>query len=719
LSVIRKAFRGLLAFLLILATPIVCTALVLWALVFLPLPATIPQPKAEQRASTSYVFDADGNQIGTYRQFDSSIPVQPQDIPQVLKDAVVAAEDQSFYEHGGVDLYSTVRALWADIQNQQVVEGGSTITQQYVKNAFTGDERTIGRKVHEAILAGQLDRSLDKDTILYRYLSTIYFGEGAYGVGAAAETYFRKPVNELTLPEAALLAEVIPAPSQYSPRVNPLLAEGRRRGVLQKMLDQHKITQAGYDMAFAAPVWLQANGDPPGPATIVYPPEQQESQYPFFTDYVHQWLEQNLPGCAPHACPLLDEGGLRIVTTLDPKMQQAAQEETDRTLGKNPPELQMSLVSVEPPTGYVRAMIGGRDYASSQFNVATLEPGRQPGSSFKPFILATAFEEGIQPTKTYSGAPYQVPGTKDVIQNYGGEQFGTIDLRTATWDSVNGVYARLIEDVGVDKAMAMAQRLGVNQPAYDPSVYGASVALGVTDATPLEMASAYGVFANHGKRAAPTPVLQVIGPDGKVIIDNTNAASKAQPVISDVVADNVTDVLRGVLTDGTAKGKDIGRPAAGKTGTAEGPANAWFVGYTPTLSTAVWLGKPDCGNPADKNCLLKNINGVGDVTGGTLPAQTWQRYMKRALDGVEPTDFSQPAPIQTFADTAQRQARQGFDPGVRKYPAKPPAGGPSIQGVPTPEASSPTTSTSTTTPSSSTTSTVPKKTTTTSKPGGH
>ncbi len=515
---VRYVVQAVVSVLVALFTPVACVMVVLATLIFLPLPATLPQPRPNAAPNVTHVLDANGNEIGIYKKFDTNIPVSQTDIPQVLKDAVVAAEDKNFYEHGGVDVGSTVRALMADMHSGSVVEGGSTITQQYVKNAFTNGERTIGRKVREAILAGQIDRQLDKDTILYRYLSTIYFGGGSYGVGAAAETYFRLPVSQLGLSESALLAGVIPSPSKYSPLVDPVAAEQRRRLVLDQMLEQGKITQPVHDLTMQVPVWLATNGAPPGPATIVYPPEQQQSTQPWFTEYVHAWLESHLPGCQPNECPLLDKGGLRVVTTLDPRLQQAAQEEVATAMGKNDLELQMSVVSVEPPTGYVKAMVGGRDWGYSQVNTA-LAP-RQPGSSFKPFVLATAFEEGVQPSKVYSGAPLRLPdGT--TIQNYGGESFGRLDLRHATWHSVNGVYARLVLDAGVDKTMAMAQRLGADMPAYDPAVYGASVALGVIDVSPLQMASAFGVFADHGKRAPPTPVLQVFGPDGKLIIDNT------------------------------------------------------------------------------------------------------------------------------------------------------------------------------------------------------
>ncbi len=690
---LRSLWHGIVFVFVALLTPVVAVVIILATLIFLPLPATLPEAHQAVPSSVTHVLDIDGNEIATFKKFDTNIPVNQSDIPQVLKDAVVAAEDKHFYDHGGVDVGSTVRALWDDLSNGSVVQGGSTITQQYVKNVFTNGERSIGRKVREAIIAGQLDRQLDKDTILFRYLSTIYFGSGSYGVGAASETYFRTPVSQLNLSQAALLAAVIPSPSKYSPLVDPVVAEQRRKLVLDEMLQQGRITQAVHDLTLQVPVWLAVNGPPPGPATIIYPPEQQQSTQPWFTEYVHSWLEANLPGCQPNACPLLDQGGLRVVTTLDPRMQQAAQDEVARTMANNDPELQMSLVSVEPPTGFVKAMVGGRDYGFSQVNTA-LAP-RQPGSSFKPFVLASAFEQGVQPSKVYSGAPLKLPdGT--TIQNYGGESFGKLDLRHATWQSVNGVYARLVLDTGVDKTMAMAQRLGADMPTYDPSKYGASVALGVIDVSPLQMASAYGVFANHGKRAAPTPVLQVFGPDGKLIIDNTHAAENAQPVVSDVVADNVTDVLRGVLVSGTAGGKGLGgQPAAGKTGTAEDAANAWFVGYTPTLSTAVWMGHLHCG--AGPQCGMHNINGVREVTGGTIPASTWQRYMKRALVGVPVTDFNQPAPIQTFADAAKRDARNGFDPGPRRYPAGVPGEAPYAYDVAPPDAAAPTTSTSTTT----------------------
>jgi penicillin-binding protein 1A len=699
-----RVLRSIAAFLVVsIVTPITCVIVIIGALIFLPLPATLPQPKPILESGITHVLDSAGDEIGVFKHFETYLDVAQTDIPQVMKDAVVSAEDKHFYEHGGVDVGSTLRALWDDLQNRSAVQGGSTITQQYVKNAFTTGERTVARKIREAILASQLERTQDKDTILYKYLNTIYLGEGAYGIGAAAQTYFRVPVPQLSLSQAALLASVIPAPSRYSPRVAPDIAEARRVEVLNEMLGQGRITQAAHDEAVAQPVWLAVNGDPPGPATIVFPPQEEVSIQPWFTQYVKDWLEANLPGCVPDNCPLLDKGGLTVVTTLDPKAQKAAQDEVAKSMGNNDLNLQMGLVAVEPPTGFVRAMVGGRDWGYSQVNTAL--SARQPGSSFKPFVLATALEEGIQPTRRYSGATF-VAANGQEIHNVEGEGAGPWDLRAATVHSVNAVFARLIDDVGVEQTMAMAQRLGIDMPPYGPN-YGVSVALGAIETKPLQMASAYGVFANHGKRAAPTPVFQVLDANGKMIFDNSKAADRATEVIPPVIADNVTDILRGVLTSGTAAGKDLGdRPAAGKTGTTDYWANAWFVGYTPTLSTAVWMGHLDCG--AGPDCAMHGVNGVRSVFGGTIPASTWQKFMKRALDNVPITEFAEPAPIQSFADSARRAARAGFDPGPRRYPTGAPSGGPYVIEVPPPEATTTTTSTTT-----STSTTLPNPTTST------
>ena len=706
-------------------TPVTAAGVVLAANLFLPLPANLPERTPPAPSQISRIYDLEGNEIGTFKQFETSIPVLKEDIPEVLKQAVIAAEDRRFYSHSGVDIQSTMRALIADLRNRGVAQGGSTITQQLVKNTLTGNERSISRKIREAVLASQLDRQMEKDDILFEYLSVIYLGEGAYGVGAAAETYFHKPVSQITLSEAALLAAVIPAPSRFSPRVDPGAADIRRVSVLDAMLGEGMIDQAQRDEAAAQTVWLAALGPPPGPATLVHPAETQQSTDPYFTDYVGRWLKVHLPGGEDQ----IFQGGLRIETTLDPDAQAAAHREVAGFLDGTAPDLRASLVAVEPPTGYVRAFVSGRDFSVDRVNYALGRvsaggvggggSGRQPGSAFKPFVLAQALASGITPGSVYSGRPHDVseachsPDT--VLDNYEGARYGSLDLRTATWKSVNTVYTRLILDVGVDKTMAMAKNLGLTGLRdFDGTIHCASVALGAESVSPLDMASAYGVFAARGLRAEPTPVLRVTDREGNVIIDNSEPDTTR--VIDEAVADNVTGILQGVLTSGTASGRGLDRPAAGKTGTTQNNLDAWFTGYTPTLSTAVWIGYEN--KTLDTAKELIGIKGVRKVTGGTHPARIWQSFMRRALEDVPVTEFSEPAPIRRVPDAKLREARRGFEPGKRKYPSGNPTGGSYVEDPGSPEADAPTTTTTTTSPStSSTTSTTdPDDTTSTSEP---
>ncbi len=371
-------------------------------------------------------------------------------------------------------------------------------------------------------------------------------------------------------------------------------------------------------------MWLAANGPPPGPATVVYPAETQQSSEPFFTDYVRKWLEAHLPGGRQQ----LYQGGLRIETTLDPDQQAAARQQVADFLKGTQPDLRASLVAVEPPTGFVRAFIsGGGDFATDQVNYALGGKsaggvtgggsGRQPGSAFKPFVLAQALTDGITPETRFSGAPHDVtePCGKDakgnnvVLKNYGGASYGTIDLREATWKSVNTVYTRLILEVGVDKVMGLSKEMGLTSVRdYEPGKYCASIALGGESVSPLDMASAYGVFANRGERAEPTPVLRVTDRDGNVIIDNAEPADDTDPQGRTWPTTSRAS-SRASSSRGTAAGRGLGaRPAAGKTGTTEDNKDAWFVGYTPTLSTAVWMGYQNA--PGTGTKYLTGIKGV-------------------------------------------------------------------------------------------------------------
>jgi len=640
----------------------------------------VREPATESRITR--VFDATGREIGILRKFDTAIPVTQADIPEVLKQAVVAAEDQRFYSHRGYDLFGVMRAAWADFRGGTIVQGGSTITQQYIKSNYTGGERTFSRKVREVLLANSLDRKEDKDEILYLYLRDIYLGGGAYGVGAAAETYFKKPVKELTLSEAALLAGIIPAPSDYEPRTNPAAAEANRVRVLDQMRDQERITAAQHADARGQRLFLLGTDgpEPSGPATVVHPLELAASSEPYYFDVVRRYLEARYP------TDVLYRGGLKVETALDPRLQDLAEKAVADALKGTLPPLEMALATIEPTTGFLRAVVGGRDFTKSNVNLAlgscppraggALAPagepvclsgggtGRQPGSSFKPFTLAAAFEKGIGPSRVYSGpGEYTFPDCRGVgctVKNVESGAFGSITLRSATHNSVNTVYAQLVKDVGVKETAALAHRLGITMVSADGKqrngeAFGPSLTLGAAEVSPLDMAAAYSVFANRGLQLAATPVVRITDSAGRVIEDNSNR--RPVRVLDEAVADNVTDVLKGVITSGTGKGADIGRPdgTAGKTGSTERNADAWFVGYTPAMSTAIWMGYSDSNTRS-----LKNIKGVATVYGGTIPASTWKELMGAALKDAPPADFAAPTPL--AGDLAVGARRTPVDP---------------------------------------------------------
>ncbi len=752
---LRWVFRSTVLLVTVtVAVPIVVAGTVLASLFFLPLPASIPQPKSPATIIPTTVYDRNGNLIATFRQFDLSIPVKKADIPAVLKDAVVAVEDRDFYKHGGVDVRGSVRALVADIRNQKTVQGGSTITQQYVKNAYTGGARTLTRKVREAILASQIDRQTSKDEILYRYLSTIYLGDGSYGVGAAAENYFRKPVSQLTASEAAMLAGLIPAPSRWAPRENPETAEVRREFVLDKMLQQGYLTPAEHDSAMAQKVWLLAKGPAPAQATAVFPPETDQPRYPAFVDYVERYL------IAKYGPEEVFQGGLRVQTTVDPRVQEAAEASVGNALKGTTEPVQMAMVAVEPQTGFVDALVGGREFGQGPFadvNFALggcFQPpagrytidvaatcwsgksvtggggGRQTGSAWKPFVLATALSKGISPDKVYPApSVFNIPDCKVTptntctIGNDEGQGDGSSDLRHATWYSINTVYAELVRDVGCKDTGDMAKRLGVTSAWYSPQYQTCSgtYALGVVDTSPLDMASAYGTLDNHGARADPTPILKIVDANNKVLEDHVATKPATTQVIDPAVADTVTDVMRGVIQSGTGTAADIGRPAAGKTGTTSNFTNAWFVGYTPTLSTAVWMGDAD-----NESTPLRNVAGVSEVFGGTIPAQTWHAFMLQALSNVPPTDFTQAPPQQAPADRLKSTTTAGIVAGSQRSQPDTGPGGPYRVGAPQVPVAPPPVSTTTSAPSTtlppsdgtgtppSTPLTIPTTTTTTS-----
>jgi len=708
------------AVILAVGVPLLCGGTIMASFIFLPLPANVPQPKTTLLTDPSVVYDDQGNVIAQFRASGRDVPVNPADIPEALKNAVIASEDHNFYHEGGVSIKNMLGALYDDVVHGGIVRGGSTITQQYVKNAYTSGKRTLLRKVHEAILATDLSRVMSKQEILYLYLSNCYFGEGSYGAGAAALTYFRTPVKQLDISQAALLAGVLPAPSYYDPLVNLDVAETRREEVLGLMLRYRFIDQAQYTEAMAERLTLANNVKAGVPVTAVYPPqEEQQSRYPYFIDYLRRYLVARL---GPDE---LYGGGLRIQSTLDPADEAQAEASVGRGLGTTALPIDMALVSLEPASGYVKALVGGRDYAESQVNLALggcpAEPsnpnwqivvtascwdgqtitgggtGMPPGSSFKVFTLLAALSQGVSLDRTYFGPPsISIGGT--TFHNAESEGGGYYNLRSATWLSINTVYVQLANDIGVKNIATMAKQMGVTSAWYSPQVHGLSYTLGDIDVSPLDMASAYGVLANQGVRVEPSPVVKVVDATGKTLIDDTNPSGNR--VISANLASTVTQVLEGVIAHGTAyPNAVIGRPEAGKTGTTDQCTNAWFTGYTPQLATSVWMGHLN-----STQTPLHYVEGVPCVYGGTIPARTWGDYMKNALQGVPVADFATPPPITPAPDLLNRLQRGGIDPGYRQYPYDIGSGGSYVEPAPQPNAVAPTTTT-TTEPASTTTTT--------------
>ncbi|GAC1370884.1 MAG: penicillin-binding protein 1A [Actinomycetota bacterium] len=620
----------ILAFLILMfGLPVVAVACTLTAFLLFPPSVTLPQPQAATLAQTSHIYAADGSLLASLHAQYNREPVGLDQMAPVLAKAAVASEDARFYQHAGIDVQGIFRALLADLRAKSVVQGGSTITEQYVKTAYTGDQHSILRKFREALLASQLERTYSKSKILESYLNTIYFGSGAYGAEAASQTYFGKHASQITLTEAATLVGVIPAPEDYSPLTHPANAETRRLIVLDRMLATGAITAGQAD---------EARAHPP---KLVSTTNVEVTRFPIFVDAVETYL------IGHYGKAKVFSGGLDVTTTVQPGMQAAAEDTLAKAL-PSPKDPQAALVSVDPATGYVTALAGGRATTTGGFNIPT-QGRRQPGSSFKPFVLVAALESGITPQSTYEGpSSICLPGWKPDchVSNFNNENFSSITLETATIHSVNTVYAQLVLQVGPAKVVDVARRMGIPGPSWLPHRSNCkvtprdpcttvltplpSIALGSEEATPFEMASAYATLASGGIYREPKLVSMVTDVSGAVL---ESGPSKGVQAISSQVAFTASSVLSGVITSGTGVAANIGRPAAGKTGTASDFRNAWFVGYTPNLATSVCVGYRDTNQP------LLNIHGVSQVAGGTIPAQTWANYMKVVLTGVPPAPF--------------------------------------------------------------------------------
>jgi penicillin-binding protein 1A len=591
--------------------------------------AQIPQlDPSKQRVSqaNTYVYAANGHTVlAILRGSQARIIVPSEDISPWMKHAIVAAEDRRFYEHRGVDLRGMARALWADVSHRGVVQGGSTITQQFVKNAYLTSQKSVGRKLFEAALAWQLEQRWKKDQILTAYLNTVYFGNGAYGVEQASRIYFHHPAKTMRPSEAALLAGIPEDPSLWDPVAHPKLAKPRRNFVLRQLYRQHYITLSQFG---------DGKDDPmPDPSEVALPSTQGQAA-PYFANYVKdQLVRQYGPRRA-------FGGGLRVKTTLDVDLQAAAREAIASAL---PPSVgpTAALVALDAKTGAVLAMVGGENYHKNQFNLAT-QGERQPGSSFKPFVLATALKEGISPSSILNSqkeVTINADGRLWQVNNYEGEALGPINLSQAIAYSDNSVFSQLTAIVGPRNVRDMAKDLGIQTPLRGYFAIG----LGAEPATPLDMARAYTAFADGGDRIdgsifgnTPRAVECLTDAEGKCTEENRPVH---RSFLNPAQAETVDQLLQGVVRYGTGRAAAIpGWQVAGKTGTTENYGDAWFVGYTPQIVAAVWVGYPDSLIP-----MTTEFHG-DPVAGGTYPALIWKAFMQKviALKHYTPETFPYP-----------------------------------------------------------------------------
>lgn len=592
-------------------------------------------PAEKPLAQTTFITDSKGSPLASLAA-ENRVPVELSQVPHVVQQAVLDTEDHDYFKHHGVDPRGVTRALWNDLRDRNIAQGGSTITQQYVKKTYVGEERTAVRKVKEAVLALKLERKYSKEEILQRYLNTIYFGRGAYGVQTAARAYYGKDIQELTLREATYLAGLIRAPELADAYGSPEVAVARRDSTLASMVRFGTITPEQSAVVAAQPL-----------QTYVIPRARQEpaitngdkgTQY--FVDYVRRILIQR------YGEERVLSGGLRVTTTIDIEMQRQAYDSVYGFLKPNEPA--GALVTLDR-NGEIRAMVGGRDWNQSKVNLAIGKQGggsgRQAGSTYKPIVLAAALEDGMSIRKTFSGPStmtLNVPGGPWKVSNYGNESFGRLDLIEATVHSVNTVYAQLAVAEGPKRMSEMGKSLGITSEMSDVH----SLVLGSGEVSVLDMANAYLTFSQRGVQSVPGAILEVKNADGDVL---ERFKPERKRVMSEGNADLVNHALQQVMQRGTGTRAQIGKPAAGKTGTTEDSGDAWFVGYTPTLSTAVWMGYTD-----GASHKLRNVRGIAEVTGGTLPAQMWGSYMRQVTAAAPPTPFADaklPAPPTTIAET--------------------------------------------------------------------
>jgi len=594
---------------------IACIGVLVWIGIHLPPIQSLEIPK---RPPSVLILGANGATLATRGDMGGAeVPLK--ELPDYVPKAFVAIEDRRFYSHHGVDPLGIMRAVVRDVLHRGAAEGGSTITQQLAKNLFLTQERTISRKLQEVALALWLEHKFSKTQILELYLNRVYFGSGAYGIEAAAQRYFGKSARQLTLPEAAMLAGLVQSPSRLAPNRNPDGAERRAGLVIAAMAEQKMI------------------GDDAAKRGLMNPAKAQKPGGGGSVNYVADWVMDAVDDLIGHV-----DQDITVETTIEPALQGAAEQSLDDALAQKGDKLnigQGALVAMTPD-GVVRALVGGRNYADSQFNRA-IDARRQPGSSFKPFVYLTALERGLTPDTVREDAPISVKGWKP--ENYEREYLGPVTLTQALANSLNTVSVRLTLEVGPNAVARTAYRLGI-ESRLEPN---ASIALGTSEVSLFEMVSAYATFANGGLAVAPHVVERIRGADGKTLY--ARAPQTLGRIVDARYAAMMNTMMHETLVSGTARRADLpGWQAAGKTGTTEDFRDAWFIGYTSHLVTGIWLGNDD-NSPTRK------------AVGGGLPVEIWSRFMKTAHQGIAPAPLpgfgggwfnTAPPPAQSSGDTS-------------------------------------------------------------------
>ena len=613
---VGKVTGGTVLGITMLASSVIAGGLVGLAISFRNLP-DVRLLRTYAPTETSYIYDIKGKILANIHG-EANREVVPLDkISPNLKRAVLAIEDDHFYYHHGINPSGIGRALRANLDKGGVVEGGSTITMQLIKNLFLSQKREFSRKVAESVLAIRLEQIFPKNQILEMYLNQVYWGHNNYGVQTASQSYFGKPASDLNLAEGAMMAGLIQAPEEYSPFVSLTKAKQRQAQVLARMQELGWITPEEESAAKEQKIKLGKIRS------------WQSSKVPYITEAVVQELNERF------GRDTVMKGGMRVQTTIDYKFQSMAEKTISRAhrrlLSEGLYNNQIALVAVDPRTHFVKAMVGGVDYEKSKFNRAT-QSQRQPGSSFKPFVYYTAFASGrFTPDSIVDDSPVSyrdgTAGGYYSPRNYGGGYSGSMSIRRALMNSVNVPAVKIGRAIGLDKVIQTCRTLGIKSP-IEPVV---SLPLGAVGVTPLEIAGAYATFASNGWQSETTSIVRVTDSSGNVLLDNT---PHPKLVLDPWATASLTSVLRGVISGGTGKAADIGRPAAGKTGTTSSERDVWFVGYVPQLATAVWIGKD-------------NYRPLGrGVTGGGFAAPIWHDFMSQAMRDTPVEYFPSPSKFQ-------------------------------------------------------------------------